>query len=421
VRAPVQGVSRDPAVEALLSRRRFTPIYRDLLADRKRRLVDRLRSKTLREPVNVLLVNATLGLKFYPSIVDFFVTLRATRPGVKVTSSSYFDEIQELSASVARRGVPVVPIGTVMKWTAAELSRFDLVIAVGPSDAFARLMAMEGLEPKLVLLDLGFYHQVIAATRGSFLSKEKDGAAMARARAQTTNAVTCYSCQPPAKARKDLFRYFSIRRFTWRWFPYIPIGFQHGDYYRCDEPAFDVALPGTDGREYALLLPEFLRGIRFLFLGSPDRAPAMQRLRSELDITVVSGVSEDDYARLLALCRCVVVPLTSPRDNVLLSVVDSLASGKPIITGRRPGFEELERAKAPLVFYDERYMSPEDVVGLRATLGRAVTAFALAGEIRKLLNEEDRRLALGESGMRFAMRHLDICRILETILEEQAS
>jgi hypothetical protein len=45
-------------------------------------------------------------------------------------------------------------------------------------------------------------------------------------------------------------------------------------------------------------------------------------------------------------------------------------------------------------------------------------AASLAGEIRKLLADEPRRRDLGERAIAFTKQHLDIYRILETILEE---
>ena len=61
--------SRDPAVDALLARSKYTPIYRGWLAERQRMLADKLTELALR-PAKVLLVNATLGLTLFPSIVS---------------------------------------------------------------------------------------------------------------------------------------------------------------------------------------------------------------------------------------------------------------------------------------------------------------------------------------------------------------
>ena len=405
-------MSVDPSIDTMLARATFTSIYREWLPVREARLAERLRTSRVRGPRNVLLINATLGLTFYPSIVDFFATLRGVRPEIRVTSSSYFDEIHELARDVPRRGLSVAPISAVDSWSADELARFDLVLAVGPSDALARLMTMDGLRPRLVLLDLGFYHQPIAATQGGFLRMHGGQVLPLR----EGPAIACYCCQPEEKIKKDLAPYLPLRRARWTWLPYIPLGLGHREYYRCENPAFDVGLLGSDGRDYEVLSPRLLRGLRFLFMGSTERAPHIERLRSELDVTVVPRVDEDGYARLLALCRCVVLPMLPHRDNVLLSVVDAFASGTPLITSTGPGFRMLAREQAPIIFYDDLWplrFAPSSAPG------RAAASLALAVRIRSLLGDEPGRRAMSARAIEFARNRLDIYGILETILEEQ--
>jgi hypothetical protein len=397
-----------PPLDELLSRATFTSLHHDWLPVRQRALADRLRQKSVRQPRRVLLLNATLGLQLYPSIIDFMATLQEAQPDIKVTSCSYFDEIHELAVDVARRGFEVISPSAVATYTATELERFDVVIAIGPSDAFGRLLAIPNLRPRLVLLDLGFYHQLIKATDGAFLRREGDP----WSRAKQENRVVCYSCQPAEKVNLDLGTYFSLPLFEWRWFACIPLGLGHAEYYRSDRHEFDVALLGSDGRDYAALNPELLRGLRFLFVGSTERAPEIAGLLSKLDITVAPRVGEDGYARLLSLCRCVALPLLPGRHNVLLSVIDALASGKPVVTSMRSGFERLAREPAPILFHDRSWPAR---IATRFGLG-TLGSLTLAAAIRLALADET---AIGERALTFAREQLDIYRILSTIVDEQ--
>ena len=379
-----RDASPDPAVHRLLSQARLTPVHGEWLAERERLLGERLSSRTLR-PANVLLVNATLGLTFYPAIVDFFLALRRHSPGIVVKGASYFDEIHELSRGVARRGLPIASVAEVLSWSTAELDRFDLIIAIGPSEALAMLMAREGLRSKLVLLDLAFYHQLIAS-QPRFLAPPPDPPVKAstwptEGLERRRDPIAVYTCQPFVKLAYDLGAFFPMSKLALRRFTYIPLGFGHREYYRASERAFDVALLGTDGRDYSVLDPSILRGLRFLFLGAIERAEGLEPLRRAGAVTTLARVDEQDYGKLLALCRMVVIPLHPARDNALLSVVDALASGIPVVASRRPGFEELEREGAPIVFFaeepplDTRLASPLPAHTL-------ASATSLAGEIR---------------------------------------
>jgi glycosyltransferase involved in cell wall biosynthesis len=412
----MRSATLDPPVEALLARSKFTSIYRDWLPARRERLAKRL-GRGGPWPRNVLLLNATLGQTFYPEVIDFFMELAKARPGTRFVSASYFDEVEEFARGVARRGIPVATIPEVMRWTATELNGFDLVLAIGPSDAFARIMSVEGLTAKLVLVDLGFYHQLIS--EGGFLDEKHVTAARA-AQEKPSTRVTCYSCQSRSKIRRELRTYFALTRFDWRQLPYIPVGFGRVEYYRSEEHHFDFALLGASARDYELIDASRLPGKRVLFVGSTDGARGLDRVRSELETTVVARASEDDYARLLALCRCIVMPILDAGDNVFLSVVDGLASGTPIIASRRAGFDGLESAGAPIVFYDEQWMLRRDASPMALHESRGATAASLAEEIRTLVYDEPRRRKISDASIAFAKRHLDIFVILETILREQA-
>jgi hypothetical protein len=121
-------------------------------------------------------------------------------------------------------------------------------------------------------------------------------------------------------------------------------------------------------------------------------------------VTVVSRVDEDTYARLLAMCRCVVLPHRGSHggyvENVFMSVVDTVAAGKALVTPHHPGIARLADERLPVTFYDS---TPED-------LFRQVSA---------LLGDEPRRRDIEACSIIFAKEKLDIYRILGTILEEQ--
>ncbi|MGH7435282.1 MAG: glycosyltransferase [Polyangiaceae bacterium] len=412
--------SADPEVQRLLSQARLTPIHGEWLAERERGLGERLSSLALR-PANVLLVNATLGQTFYPAVVDFFLALRRHCPGIVVKGASYFDEIHELSEDVSRRGLPVARVAEVLSWSTAELDRFDLILAIGPSEALALLMAREGLRSKLVLLDLGFYHQLIAS-QPRFIAPLPDRPVKASTwptggLERRRDPIPAYTCQPFVKIESDLDVFFPRSKLALRRFTYIPLGFGRREYYRASERVFDVALLGTDGRDYSLLDPSQLRGLRFLFLGATERAEGLEPLRGAGELTTIARVDERDYGRLLALCSLVVIPLHPARHNVLLSVVDALASGIPVVASRREGFDELEREGAPIVFFAE-----EDRLDKRlesASPAHDLASTSLAGEIRRLVDRETERAELGERAIRFARERLDIYRILERIVEAE--
>ena len=145
--------------------------------------------------------------------------------------------------------------------------------------------------------------------------------------------------------------------------------------------------------------------MRLLYLGGADGVPEIERLRGELELTLVSRTDERAYAELLALCRCVVLPIGEKKDNVLLSLVDSLASGKTVFTTRQLGVARLEAEGAPLVVCD----SPGELPGLaRAWCDRR--------------DRRDPHTSTHDFESRvldFARSHLDIYGILERVLVEQ--
>ena len=416
------GGSAPGPADAWLSQATFTPLYDAWLPEREKQLRERLRSLPVPGPRNVLLLNATKGPQLYPSIIDFFVLLQAVHPTVRATSASHFAEIFDLERGARKKGLHVVPVDEASRWGPAELDRFDVVLAVGPSQALARMMTMRPLRPRLVCLDLAFYHQLIEASGGVF--REGRGVALPPLSEQH-NRVVCYSCQPEQKIVRDLERAgFASGLFTWRWFDYIPLGLTYGRYYRASQQIFDVALLGYSSRDYTLLDPSALQGKRLLFLGAIEQAPDVDRLRSQLDITAVSRVNEDTYARLLSLCRCVALPVRSPLlppglppsaagANVFLSVVDALASGTPIVTFLHAGIERLVQSKAPLVVVDR----PRTLTAIFTRLRDKSSG--LSTTVRALLDDETRRRDLSERAIAFARSHMDIYAVLERILVEQ--
>jgi len=125
-------------------------------------------------------------------------------------------------------------------------------------------------------------------------------------------------------------------------------------------------------------------------------------LRADLEVTVVSQVDQDTYARLLALCRCVVLPAASSHvKNVFMSVVDTVATGRALVTSRHIGLARLERDNVPAVFYD-------------------ATCADLFRQVHTLVRREPGRLKDIEArSIAFAKEKLDIYQVLWTILEEQ--
>ncbi len=388
----------------------FDPIHREWLASREQALAARFARLPATRGQAILLVNATKGLQFYPSIVDFFARLQDAHPAIQVTGSSYFD-VREFQQGVGEKGLRTVPIGDLAAWGTAEINRFAVVLFIGPSAAMVRLMSLPGVTARLVLLDLGFYHQLIESNPDAFHRRNnitwralRWRTAWLRQRSPQHIPVAAYSCQPTDKIATDLAMGGSaLRLVTWHQFNYIPIGFSYctRKYFRTETRAFDVAFLGASGRDYTHLDPRLFRGMRFLFLGKVEEAPEIESLRTALDITVVSRVDEDTYARLLALCRCVVLPLQPSAKNVLLSVVDAIAAGKALVTPRHTGLARLEHAGLPAVFYD---------AGSRADLFRQVS---------ELLQDDARLREIEATSITFARDVMDIYRILWTILDEQ--
>ena len=290
-------------------------------------------------------MNATLGRQLYPSIVDFFLLVRREHPSLRFTSTSYFPEIHELETGVAAKGLPVVPMSEMARWSVADFNRFDVVMTVGASQTLARLMELPGLSARLVCLDLGFYHQLLAMDEGVFTRPDADRDPPARAR----NAVLGYSCQPRRKVAQDLTRAgFDARRFQWRWSDYLPVGLTYRNDCRASAQPFDVALLGTSGRDY----DRIDSGCAPRLAGAlPRHDGARPGARADADGDGPHRRVARGRGRLCAAARLVPLRPASDapsRQNVLLSVVDALASGRPIVTNWHRGIQRLLRSAAPI-------------------------------------------------------------------------
>jgi hypothetical protein len=374
----------------------MTPIYRDSLPGRRAALAGRLRELSP-SVESVLLLNATKGPALYPSVVDFFVVLREVHPDVTVVSASYFfDEIHALARGVAEKGLRSFDAERVAQWEPGRFAAFDLIIAFGPSTLLFRLMALEGLRSRLVMLDLGHYHELIAATGGRFLSR----AYASEQRSLQCQRLTLYSCQPASKLTDDLGRCVRFELLELRWFDYIPAGLGYLPCYRSEHKSFDVGLLGHAGRDIAIVDFAALRGTSWLVSGFEPSADSARQLEAHVGLTLLPRVDEDEYARHLALCRCVLIPLAPKLENVMLSALDALASGVPLLVTRRPGFARLAALDAPILFFDTRE--------------------ELTAVVRSLLADPARQAALSEQSIEFTRRQLDIYWILERVVRENA-
>lgn len=398
---PFSGPAVDPAIRTMLGEAVFTPVHRAWLPTREKELSSRLASLKIAGARNILLVNATKGAQFYPSTVDFFAALQRVHPGVRVTCTSYFPDVFEFQGGVDGRGVPRLAIADVEAWSDDQLKQYDVILSIGPNDLMLRLMRIPGLATRLVVLDVAFYHQLIESlpnwVPGSPMTRPDPAN---RDESRQINRVAGYSCQHAEKVAVDLTGVCSPRMINWTWFNYIPVGFTYARHYQSDRHRFDVALLGSNGRDYSQLDPARLAGVRFVFLGVIENVPELQPLRDKLDLTVIPRVDEDTYARLLAVSRCVAFPFRAPVKNCLVSVVDALASGVPSVTASHAGFNRLEAEGVPVMLFN-----PD--------------TGDLSTRIRELLDNEPRRQDLSRQSIAFTREHMDMYGILERIVAEQ--
>ncbi len=344
----------------------------------------------------VLLVNATKGAALYLSLMDFVVLWRSIDPHLDVTSASYFADIYELGRGVRERGVSVLSIEDLERCTLRQLNLLDLIVCIGPSEVFAQLSTMQGLTARLVLLDLAFYHRLLARADGRALAQVQLASG-----APAVNPVTAYSTQAAGKVIRDLQRMgipTPLHRWTWRWLPYLPLGLSRHRAVRVTPPQFDVLLLGAKNRDFSVLDPSALRGLRILFLGKTDHAASLRADWGHLDLTISDKVPPAEYHPIIAASRCVLIPFDQARANCFLSVVDPLAAGTPLLLTRHVGSERLDALDAPIFFVD-RY-------SLRSTLDHVLSADFDAGAHRA-------------RSRRFCEAHLDIGAILFGILDEQ--
>lgn len=344
----------------------------------------------------ILVVNATKGPELYQSLADFFLCWRSIDPHVHVTSASYFSEIYELGRGLQARGFPTLPIDALARCTLRQLNLLDLIICIGPSESFARLASLEGLTARLVLLDLAFYHRLSAVADGQPLETVQLASG-----APVQNPVAGYSVQAAVKVVSDLERMGIpplTEQWTWQWLPYLPLGLSRHPTYRVTPPQLDVLILGGKNRDFSLLDPADLEGLRILFLGKLDHADQLRETYGHLDLTVRSKIPADEYHRVIAAARCVLIPFEYARANCFLSVADPLAAGTPLLITRHVGSERLEALDAPIHFVDRDSLS--------ATLA-------------EVLAEDFDRDAHRARARQFCADHIDIGAILFRIVSDQ--
>lgn len=347
-------------------------------------------------PVKILLLNATKGVQYFPSIVDYFVALSKAVPSVQVTSSSYFEETYEYGRGVREKGLKTLSIESLSACSVRQLNLLDFIVAVGPSSAFVELRAKKGLTAKLILMDLAFYHQLEQIKPGQQLTTVQFDSDAA-----SENSVICYSCQPYAKVLKDLRNAgidTSEDRWSWRWFSYIPIGYRYRKYYRANRRLFDVAFLGANNRDYEALDKESLRGKKILFIGASQYTETLRESFADLDITYLEKVEEDTYFRLLSTCRCIVLPYQDWRKNCFLSVLDALAMGIPLLVSEHEGIQRLKDRGAPFVLF---------------------TAENFGTLLERTIGDGERWEERHRASMDFCERELDIRRILMRLTAEE--
>jgi len=102
--------------------------------------------------------------------------------------------------------------------------------------------------------------------------------------------------------------------------------------------------------------------------------------------------------------------MRSSSRNVLLSVVDALASGTPVVTSWHRGIQRLLQSAAPIVSTSRPPLPLFPRLWVRAKLCKAM------GE---LLRDEPSRTSLVARSIAFARARLDIYAVLERMLAEQ--
>ncbi len=94
------------------------------------------------------------------------------------------------------------------------------------------------------------------------------------------------------------------------------------------------------------------------------------------------------------------LPLDATGHNVLLSVSDSIAAGKPLVTPRQRGLDRMADENAPITFFDD---TPAD----------------LHAQVEGLLRDEATTREISARAITYAKEHLDMYSIIERILREQ--
>lgn len=171
---------------------------------------------------------------------------------------------------------------------------------------------------------------------------------------------------------------------------------------------FVVSYVGTHGvshgLETVLEAARLLRGqpeIVFLLVGDGARREALLRQRDEMQLTNVIMLGQQSKVRMPAIWAATAVSLVLLRDQPLFrsvipsKIVESLAMMKPVILGVRGESQALiEQSGAGLC------IAPEN-------------AAELAGAVRELWADPQRRLAMGQAGREWVEQNADRSRLAE--------
>ena len=390
-------------IQSLLTQHKIENRFIHWLPQRERWLFDRLSSYPV-HPCNILLVNATKGHSYYASIIDFVRNLNRLHPKVRFISCSHFDDIAEFHKEVRQKGIPTLPIKALQNIASHKLNRFDAIIFVGPSMTMIDIMQRKDISSKLIMIDLAFYHQLIEAT--PLFVQGKPFVPQAR----HLQHIHCYTTQTPPKLRQDLQNAgFQMGASHWTLypFPYIPLNFSYATYYQSTSQLFDVVFLGAKNRNYSSIPKKSLTNKKLLFIGDQKYIKEdFKELIQDLDITISPKLNEDDYRKMLSLCRCAVLPFFDFTLNSFCSIQDTFAMGIPTITNPHLGITEAYKTGAPLhLFHQEQKFDFIETTNFTQALEDA------------LQNRTD--IAHQQFALRYAQEQLDIYRMLDRIFCEQ--
>ena len=131
----------------------------------------------------------------------------------------------------------------------------------------------------------------------------------------------------------------------------------------------------------------------------------LRDLSKQLDITISPKLKEDNYRKLLSLCRCAVLPFFDFTLNSFCSIQDTFATGIPTITNPHQGIVESYKNGAPLhLFHPQRKFSFLDSSSFEEALEEA---------LEHSCDPTQQQLA-----KKYAQQKLDIYQMMNTIMLE---